>query len=190
MYWWDDFEVGDTGSIGQRYGATVKRYDLMNKLLNGLENNPFGRRHIIDLWQEADLTSTGGLPPCAFLTDWSCRSVDGKMYLDIHLHQRSNDYVMAGFINKIQYVALQMMVACHLGYEVGVFSHYVHNLHIYDRHIDAANEILERKSLGIQPFIELNVKPKTNFYDIKLSDFSVHGIKGIEKIKSELEIAI
>lgn len=189
VHWWDEWDIGN-GSVGQRYGATVKRYDLMNKLLHGLEHNPFGRRHVINLLQEVDLGETDGLYPCAFQTMWSCRKVDSKMFLDMHLDQRSNDYITAGFINKIQYVALQMMVACHLGYEVGVFSHYVHNLHIYDRHIDAAKEILERKSLETKPFIKLNIKPKTNFYDIKLSDFSVHGIEGIEKIKSPLEIAI
>ena len=45
--WWRDWEVSNTGTIGQRYGATVKKYDLMNKLLNGLINEPYTRRHII-----------------------------------------------------------------------------------------------------------------------------------------------
>ena len=34
--WWGDWEVNNSGTIGQRYGATVQKYDLMNKLLNGL----------------------------------------------------------------------------------------------------------------------------------------------------------
>ena len=34
--WWDEWNVGD-GTIGQRYGATVQRYDLMNKLLKSLK---------------------------------------------------------------------------------------------------------------------------------------------------------
>lgn len=37
--WWDEWNIGD-GSIGQRYGATVAKYDMMNNLLNGLKNNP------------------------------------------------------------------------------------------------------------------------------------------------------
>ena len=53
--WWDDWNVGDN-SIGYRYGHTVKRYDLMNKLLNDIINNPYGRRHIISLWQEEEFT--------------------------------------------------------------------------------------------------------------------------------------
>ena len=27
--WWDEWDIGD-GTIGQRYGATVSRYDLIN----------------------------------------------------------------------------------------------------------------------------------------------------------------
>jgi thymidylate synthase len=53
----------------------------------------------------------------AYETIWSVRDVEGIMYLDMTLNQRSNDYIMAGYINKIQYVALQMMVASHLNYK-------------------------------------------------------------------------
>ena len=54
IMWWRDWEVDNTNTIGQRYGATVKKYDLMNKLLDGLTNEPYTRRHIIDLYQYAD----------------------------------------------------------------------------------------------------------------------------------------
>ena len=82
--WWRDWEVDNTNTIGQRYGATVKKYDLMNKLLDGLTNEPYTRRHIIDLYQYADFEETAGLHPCAFLTVWSARGE----YLDVTLHQR------------------------------------------------------------------------------------------------------
>jgi thymidylate synthase len=37
--WWDEWDIGD-GTIGQRYGATVKKC-LLNTLLDGLKNDPF-----------------------------------------------------------------------------------------------------------------------------------------------------
>ena len=55
-----------------------------------------------------------GFEPCAYETLWSVRNVNGEFYLDMTLIQRSNDYIMAGYINKIQYVALQMMIASDL----------------------------------------------------------------------------
>jgi thymidylate synthase len=81
-----------------------------------------------------------------------------------------------------------MMVASHLGYSIGKFSHYVNNLHIYDRHEPAMFEILERTPLNQQPKIELlNNK---NFYDFTIDDFKISNIEGIQKIKSPLELAI
>lgn len=185
--WWDEWNIGDD-TIGQRYGATIKKYDLLNKLIDGLINDPFSRRHIIDMYQYSDLNETGGLYPCAFQILCSVRKFEGDFYLDMTLTQRSSDYIMAGYINKIQYVALQLMLASHCGYKVGKFCHFVQNLHIYDRHISAAEEILSKDPLEVQP--SLNLETNSDFYNIKLEDFIINNIEGIEKIKSELEIAI
>ena len=65
-----------------------------------------------------------------------------------------------------------MMVACHLGYKIGKFCHYIHNLHIYDRHIDSAKEILNREPLNINPKIEL-IKNNIDFYSITIDDFKI-----------------
>ena len=185
--WWDSWDVGD-GTIGERYGYTVKKYNLIEMLLNGLKDNPFSRRHIINLYQENDLLGGRGLYPCAYETLWSVRNCCGNRYLDLTLIQRSNDYIVSGYINKIQYVALQMMVASHLSYEVGTFCHLVQNLHVYDRHSDAITEIIQRKSLDVQPKIWL--KEKKKFYDFTVDDFGISGIEDIKKISSKLDLAI
>lgn len=187
IMWWDEWNIGN-GTIGQRYGATIRKWDLLNNVLKSLRDDPFSRRHIINMLQESDLKQTNGLYPCAYEVLFSVREIDDTIFLDMTLNQRSNDYIMAGYINKIQYVALQMMIASHLGYKVGKFCHFIQNLHIYDRHIDAAKEILERQPLDQQPTLEL--KSGLDFYSITLEDFKISNIKGIQKIKSELEIAI
>ena len=53
--WWDPWDIGD-GTIGQRYGATVNRYDLINNLIKDIQNDPYGRRKVVSLWQETDLS--------------------------------------------------------------------------------------------------------------------------------------
>lgn len=185
--WWEEWNIGND-TIGQRYGETINKYDLMNQLLDGLVNDPFGRRHIINMFQYEDLQSTKGLFPCAYETIWSVRKVGEDKVLDMTLIQRSNDYLVAGYINKIQYVALQMMVAGHCGYKVGKFCHLVQNLHIYDRHFDASTEILNKEPLDIQP--KLILKEDKNFYDYTINDFEIIGIEKITKINSQLELAI
>lgn len=185
--WWEDWNIGDD-SIGQRYGATILRYNLMDKLLVGLIDDPFGRRHIINMYQYTDLFETKGLFPCAYETLWSVRKGEQGYILDMTLIQRSNDYLVAGYINKIQYTALLMMVAGHCGYGVGKFNHMIQNLHIYDRHFDGVNELLSKTPINIQP--KLILKENKNFYDYTIDDFEIVGVEGITKLNSKLELAI
>lgn len=184
IMWWRDWEVNNSNTIGKRYGATIKKYDLMNKLLHGLKNEPYTRRHIIDLYQYADFDETSGLYPCAFLTVWSVRGE----YLDLTLHQRSSDYCVAGHINKIQYVALMMMVSRHVGLNPGIFMHVVDNLHIYDRHIEQAKELISRTPSNKQPKLILK-EGKTNFYDFTIDDFEMIDYEPVKpQLKFELGI--
>ena len=199
--WWDEWDIGD-GTIGQRYGATVKRYDLINRLIEDIKNDPYGRRKIVSLWQETDLRETPGLAPCAFQTIWNVRGE----YLDMLLVQRSGDMLTAsgpGGINEIQYAALLMMIARHTGYKPGVFSHMVANEQIYDRHMDAANDMRSRFSAREQeefyiesvlretilhPRLVLNPE-KTNFYDMTIDDFTMENYNPIKpQLKLELGI--
>ena len=169
--YWDEWDVGD-GTIGQRYGATVNKYDLMNRLLEGLKKDPFGRRHIISLWQNADF-ETPGLNPCCFQTIWNVRKgKDNKKYLDMMMTQRSSDFAVSVSINELQYVALLLMVARHLGYEPGVFTHVTANVQIYDRHIEQAKELIKRPSICCQPKLVLK-EGKSDFYSFTIDDFEL-----------------
>ena len=209
--WWDEWDIGD-GTIGQRYGATVSRYDLINNLIKDIQNDPCGRRKIVSLWQEQDLHETPGLAPCAFLTIWNVRQGKNTDYLDMMLVQRSGDMLTAsgpGGINEIQYASLLMMIARHCGYKPGVFSHVVANEQIYDRHIDAAEEMKARYSrrdieekyawddgyqgdenewMFQQPRLILNPEVK-DFYQMTIDDFELvdyHPMK--PQLKLELGI--
>lgn len=188
--WWKQWCIGD-GTIGKRYGHTVRRYDLVNNLLNELKENPFGRRHIMSLWQEQEfIDGRKGLAPCAFMTMWSVRkNKNGEYCLDLSLTQRSSDFLTAGHINLIQYKALQMMVAKHLSYKVGTFSRHTMNLHIYDRHIPQLVEIMKREYFDDEPKLILNVPDRTDFYDISIDNFEMIGYNPIKpQLKFELGI--
>lgn len=175
--WWDPWDIGD-GTIGQRYGATVKRYDLIHNLINDIRKDPYGRRKVVSLWQETDLKETKGLAPCAFLTIWNVRGE----YLDMVMVQRSGDMLTAsgaGGINEIQYAALLMMVAKTTGYKPGVFTHFVANEQIYDRHKENAKILLERAEKvladkdAVKPVLVLNAEDGCAFEDITIDDFEM-----------------
>lgn len=184
--WWGDWDIGD-GTIGQRYGATVSRYDLIKNLIEDIKRDPYGRRKVVSLWQETDLRETAGLAPCAFLTIWNVRGG----YLDMCMIQRSGDMLTAsgpGCINEVQYAALLMMIARHTGYLPGKFTHFVANEQIYDRHIEQARTMLSRGyaedyaefSVSVVDGLPLSKNPslclnpeKNDFYEFNIQDFGM-----------------
>ena len=182
--YWNDWEVGDTGTIGQRYGAVVKKHDIINKILKQLAENPWNRRNVISLWDYEAFEESEGLLPCAFQTMFDVRRVDGDIYLDATLTQRSNDMLVAHHINAMQYVALQMMIAKHFGWKVGKFFYFVNNLHIYDNQFDQAQELLNRTPADKEPRLILNIPDGTNFFDIKPEDFQ---LLDYEPVKPQLK---
>ena len=190
IHWWNSWESQNIpGTIGNRYGHTVARYDLMNKrVLEDIKKDPCGRYHIMNLWQEDELRSSDGLKPCAYETIWTVRG----NYLDMFLNQRSGDMLVAsgaGNVNEVQYAALLMMVARDTGYKPGKFTHMVVNEQIYDRHIENAKELLNRSSdISKTPTMKLN-ESKTNFYDITVDDFELLNYEPVKpNLKFELGV--
>ena len=187
--YWNDWEVGDTGTIGERYGAVVKKHDIINKILKQLEENPWNRRNIISLWDYQAFEESEGLLPCAFQTMFDVRRVDWEIYLDATLTQRSNDMLVAHHINAMQYVALQMMIAKHFGWKVGKFFYFINNLHIYDNQFEQAEELLRREPSDCQPRLVLNVPDGTNFFEIKAEDFVLEDYDPVKpQLKFDLAI--
>ena len=169
--WWDSWDIGNR-TIGCCYGETVRRHKLLTNLLNGLITNPDGRRHIMELWQEDDFKNPHGLKPCCHETNFSVRHEQDGDYLDMILMIRSSDSLTALCINEMQYEVLLHLVARHCGFKVGVFSSIITNAQIYDRHIENAKKMLNRKSISCSPKIWLN-PDKKNFFDFTVDDIKL-----------------
>lgn len=190
--WWDSWDIGD-GTIGERYGETVRKYDLINKLIKDLKDNPFGRRHVLSLWQEQDFDEDPkGLHPCAFMNIYTVRKPytnSNRCALDATLIQRSSDYPTSCTINEIQYLALQLMLAKVCNYIPGKFVHFIQNAHIYTKHIDAAKELISRKSIKCNPILVLDTD-KTDFYDFSVDDFIMkdYPLEQIKEINPQINI--
>lgn len=194
--WWRDWDIED-GTIGHRYGYTIHKYNLYRNLIEGLKCDPFGRRHIIDLWQYEDFNETPGLNPCVYKTIWNVR---GK-FLDVYVNQRSSDYIVSEGFDRIQYTALLLIVARTIGLKPGKFTYHVNNLHIYDRHLSAALDILARIKDGIEnkdPFIidNLEEQPKLilddnihNIYECDVDNFKIENYHP-NKTNYKFDIAI
>ncbi len=182
--WWDLWDLKDENGhflrdLGSTYGRIIFNHDQVFRLIEDLKEIPDSRRHIIDMWQFEDFKKPHGLKPCAYSSVWNVRhGRDGVDYLDMKLIQRSSDFIVAGCINQMQYLALMMMVAQATGYQPGVFTWDVENIQIYDRHISQAIELLRREpvncvdKLSREPYLKLNPEID-NFYNFSLDDIKV-----------------
>lgn len=199
--YWDDWESKNYPGTINSYGSIINKYDLFNKrVLNDIKENPYGRYHVCSMWQEEVFNKPDfdGLKPCCYETIWTVRGE----YLDMFLNQRSGDMLTAsgaGGVNETQYAALLMMVARHTGYKPGKFTHFVANEQLYDRHLEQANELLNRFEKMRQdeffhdkyyktPQLKLN-ENKNNFYDITIDDFEMVNYEPI-KPQITLELGI
>ena len=188
---WESWKIDGEDSIGTIYGHTVAKHNLIGNLLDGLVNDPFGRRHIMNLWQ-LDNFEEGDhkLVPCAFQTIWNVCKKDDKYYLDMMLTQRSSDFIVASSFNIFQYSALQMIVAKHCGYEVGKITWSIANVHIYDRYVDIAKDIADLYYQNIleQKYHDQDIKfyikdrDDFNFYNASWEDFVFEGYEPNDKV--------
>lgn len=187
-YWdeWADSKMTLNGSYGKQLGK-VSMYpevvsDQVDRILYLLKNDKMNRRMITNMFT-MDEVGQFTLAPCAFMCMFSVRGE----YLDMILVQRSQDAIAANSINILQYAFLQIMFAQVSSLKPGKFTHTINNLHVYNRHMDIARELLNRDehpapTLWIDPTI-------TNFYDFKPEHFQLHNYKTGEQIKN-IPIAI
>lgn len=172
------FDPSFAHTIGTAYGFIVKKYDLMNKLLNSLKNDKEDRRRVISLWQDSEL-DTAVLPSCVWSSEWDV--TDGK--LNIWVHQRSCDVPLGLPFNVTQYAVLLMMVAKVTGLEPGTIDWSIKDAHIYVNQIDGIKEQLNRyETKGSLPAPKLWLNPDIqDFYafdpknDVKLIGYEHMG---------------
>lgn len=114
--------------------------DQIVVLLDGLKNDPYGRRHIVSAWNVGDLDKMA-LPPCHSFSQFFV--VDGK--LSCTLYQRSADLFLGVPFNIASYSLLTHMLAQVLGLDVGEFIWMGGDCHIYSNHVEQVKEQLARE---------------------------------------------
>lgn len=182
---WDQW-ADEEGTIGKAYGYQIAKPTMgytnqMDYILGELKRNPSSRRLVMEMWNVDDLEEMN-LPPCAHHIQFLAK--DGV--LNMILKQRSNDYLVAGMFNVVEYSLLLYMVARHAGMEVGILKHVIGDCHIYNKHIDQAQEMVARKPFKA-PKLWINPE-KTDFYSFTEDDFRLIDYDAHPQLK--LEVAV
>lgn len=153
-------------------------------LLWSIKNDPTSRRIVCSMFD----AETNGLKPlqeCAFQIQLSVQ--DSTLHM--LLYQRSQDFLVANGWNVAQYAALLMMFAHDANLKPGILTHVIGDCHIYDRHEEAANEILRRPLFGPIPQITISERMEgLGFYDFKSDDFELWNYEPQANVK--LDVAI
>ena len=173
----------DSGSWFNRGGSLhIKEVDQLTNLINGIKQDPHGRRHIISAWNPGELDQMA-LPPCHVLAQFYV-SKDNK--LSCQMYQRSCDLFLGVPFNIASYSLLTALVAQVCNLDVGEFVHVLGDAHIYLNHIEQVKEQLAREPLPA-PQLLLN-KDITDITKFTMADINLEGYTSHDAIKAEMAV--
>ncbi|MCW8928790.1 MAG: thymidylate synthase [Gammaproteobacteria bacterium] len=122
------------------------KVDQLQKLVDGLIKEPYGRRHIVTAWNPGELDQMC-LPPChAF---FQC-NVTPDRKLNLLMYQRSCDLFIGNPFDIASYAALMLIICKLTGYTAGTLTHTMGSMHIYQEHYEAVHEQLSKVPLQYQ----------------------------------------
>ena len=179
-----------TKHLGPVYGKQWRHWekpegghiDQLADLIEGIKTNPQSRRHILSAWNVADIDKMA-LPPCHTMSQFYV-SNDGK--LSCNLYQRSADLFLGVPFNIASYSLLTHMIAQVCDLQVGEFIHTLGDSHIYENHIDAVKEQLDREPKKYSK-IKIN-KDVKSIDDFTMDDFELINYDPHPTIKAEMAV--
>jgi len=155
-------------------GALVRNYDeidQLKELIDGLQRDPTGRRHILTAWNPAELNQMA-LPPCHMFAQFYIRN----NVLSCQMYQRSADIFLGVPFNIASYALLTHLVAKTIKATVGELILTFGDVHIYNNHIEQVKEQISRKPYDL-PHLDLSdVKDiwSAQMEDIRLMNYKHH----------------
>lgn len=184
---WDEWASED-GELGPVYGKQWRswngeeRYiDQIANVIDGLKNDPYGRRHIVTAWNPAEIEDMA-LPPCHCLFQFFVSN--GR--LSCQLYQRSADVFLGVPFNIASYALLTHLIAREVGLSVGEFVHTFGDVHLYANHVDQAKEQLSR---GPRAFPSLYFVPSAGrIFDLAWNDLFVADYNPHPPIKAPVSV--
>jgi len=173
----------DFGSQYNREGHFhVKETDQLKNLLQGLIEDPNGRRHIISAWNPGEFDQMA-LPPCHILCQFY---VNKNKELSCHMYQRSVDVFLGLPFNIASYALLTHLIAHHCGLQVGELIISTGDTHIYKDHVEQVKEQLSRTQFH-PPKLVLNSE-KTNIFEMTMQDIALEGYQSHGQLKAKMAV--
>ena len=176
-----------TKKLGPVYGVQWRDWggvDQIKKLINDLQSNPNGRRHILSAWNVEKIDSMA-LPPCHVMSQFYI-SKSGR--LSCQMYQRSADMFLGVPFNIASYALLQSILANILNLTPGEFVHTFGDAHIYKNSIDQVKEQLSRKPKKLPKLVMPNIDSIDSLNNYSVDDFVLDGYESHPALKAPMAI--
>jgi thymidylate synthase len=152
---WDAW-ADENGDLGPVYGHQMRNFndqniDQMQMLINSLIDDPDSRRHIISLWNPAQLNQMR-LPPCYLYFQFF---VEGDK-LNMFVVQRSGDLFLGIPYDVALFSKILIYVADRTGYKPNLLDLQIIDAHIYDNQLSAIREYLDQDNFDLPEYIYEN----------------------------------
>lgn len=167
------------------YDEESEGVDQLQQLIDGINNDPHGRRHILTSWIPQDLDKIP-LPPCHIML--LCSVSGCGQYIDGTLIQRSGDMFLGVPFNIASYSILLHMIAYLTNKKARYFKHYIENAHIYLNHIDQTKLMISRECLGMSKIEFANTDLIKTIDDFRLEDIIISDYKCHPFIKADMAV--
>lgn len=185
---WDEW-ADENGDLGPVYGYQWRSWpdpkggkvDQISKLVRGIKENPYSRRHIVSAWNPAQVDEMA-LPPCHTLFQFYV--AEGR--LSCQLYQRSADTFLGVPFNIASYALLTMMVAQVCDLEPGDFVHTFGDAHVYSNHFEQVKEQLSRTP-GKLPTMHINPEVR-DIFSFRYEDFELRDYHPQPRIKAPVAV--
>lgn len=198
---WNEWATAE-GDLGPVYGAQWRNWptpdgahiDQISELIEQIKSNPDSRRLLVSAWNPGVLPEAGksprenaeqgrqALPPCH--TMFQFYVAEGK--LSCQLYQRSADIFLGVPFNIASYALLTMMIAQVCELEPGDFVHTFGDAHLYNNHVEQAQEQLSRTPYEL-PTMRINPEVK-DLFGFKFADFELQNYQAHPHIKAPIAV--
>lgn len=195
-YWVNKRLQRHPGDLGRIYGVQWRRWrkplvrvnkvvlqnhDQLIELINGIKEDPYGRRHIISAWNPGELDQMA-LPPCHILSQFYVNN--GK--LSCQMYQRSADMFLGVPFNIASYALFTHMIAQVCNLEVDELVLAIGDAHLYENHIEQVKEQLSREPM---PHPTLYLNPEVSVItDFEMSDIRLDNYQSHDTIKAPMAV--
>jgi thymidylate synthase len=185
---WDSW-ADENGELGPVYGVQWRNWpkpdgghvDQISQIMQQLKENPDSRRIMLSAWNVGEIENMA-LPPCHCLFQFWV--AEGK--LSCQLYQRSCDIFLGVPFNIASYALLTHMLAQQADLKVGDFVWTGGDCHLYNNHLEQADEQLQREPLPL-PRLAIKRRPPSIF-DYEYEDFEILNYESHPHIKAAVAV--